>query len=82
MSNGVMFAVPIPEEYEQVGQEIQKAVELALQEAEEQGINRRGKEVTPWLLQRVSEHTAGRSLPSSPWFHAIARDPVELTSTT
>lgn len=65
MSNGVMFAVPIPDKYEQVGQDIQKAVEVALQEAETRGINGRGKEVTPWLLKRVSELTAGKSLPSN-----------------
>ncbi|THH34045.1 hypothetical protein EUX98_g143 [Antrodiella citrinella] len=65
MNNGVMFAVPIPEQYEQVGQDIQKAVEIALQEADQQGISRRGKEVTPWLLKRVSELTAGKSLPSN-----------------
>ncbi|KAH8100660.1 indigoidine synthase A-like protein, partial [Cristinia sonorae] len=65
MNNGVMFAVPIPEKYELVGQEIQNAVELAVKEAEENGINRRGKEVTPWLLKRVSELTAGKSLPSN-----------------
>ncbi|TCD69927.1 hypothetical protein EIP91_005751 [Steccherinum ochraceum] len=65
MSNGVMFAVPIPEAYEEVGQEIQKAVELALREADENGMSRRGKEVTPWLLKRVSELTTGKSLPSN-----------------
>lgn len=65
MNNGVMFAAPIPERFEQVGQDIQQAVELALHEAEQTGVSRRGKEVTPWLLKRVAELTAGKSLPSS-----------------
>ena len=65
MANGTLFAVPIPEQYEAVGQELQKAVELALTEAEEKGINKLGKEATPWLLKRVGELTKGKSLASS-----------------
>lgn len=65
LTNGAVFAVPIPEEYEAVGAELQTAVEQALQEAEENGVNRRGKEATPWLLKRVGELTAGKSLASS-----------------
>ena len=65
MANGTLFAVPIPEQYEAVGQELQKAVELALAEAEEKGINKLGKEATPWLLKRVGELTKGKSLASS-----------------
>lgn len=65
MSNGVMFAAPIPKEYEETGQEIQRAVEQALADADAAGVTRRGKEVTPWLLKRVAELTSGKSLPSS-----------------
>lgn len=65
MSTGAVFAVPIPEEYETVGLELQKYVEQALQEAEQQGINRWGKAATPWLLKRVGELTSGKSLESS-----------------
>ena len=65
LANGAIFAAPIPEEYEAVGAELQAAVEQALQEAEENGVNRRGKEATPWLLKRVGELTAGKSLASS-----------------
>lgn len=65
MSNGALFAVPIPEAYETVGQELQRAVEQAVAESEANGISRRGKEATPWLLNRVGQLTAGKSLASS-----------------
>lgn len=65
MTNGALFGVPIPEQYESIGQELQKAVEVALDEAEQNGVNRRGKEATPWLLKRVGELTKGTSLDSS-----------------
>ncbi|EJF66774.1 indigoidine synthase A-like protein [Dichomitus squalens] len=65
MSNGALFAVPIPEEYESVGEELQRAVEQAIKESEANGVSRRGKEATPWLLKRVSELTAGKSLNSN-----------------
>ncbi|GBE78003.1 Pseudouridine-metabolizing bifunctional protein [Sparassis crispa] len=62
MANGVVYGVPIPEEYEAIGQQLQSAVEQALKEAEQTGVNKRGKEVTPWLLKRVGELTKGKSL--------------------
>ncbi|KAI0082293.1 hypothetical protein K474DRAFT_1655667 [Panus rudis PR-1116 ss-1] len=65
MTNGALFAVPIPEEYEAVGQTLQAAVEQAIYESEAKGINRRGKEATPWLLKRVGELTEGKSLASN-----------------
>ena len=65
MSNGVLFAVPIPEQYEAVGEELQRAVEQAVKESEANGMSRRGKEATPWLLKRVGALTAGKSLASS-----------------
>ena len=65
MSNGALFAVPISEAYETVGQELQRAVEQAVAESEANGISRRGKEATPWLLNRVGQLTAGKSLASS-----------------
>ena len=65
MSTGAVFAVPIPQEYESIGLELQKSVEQALEEAEQQGVNKWGKAATPWLLKRVGELTAGKSLASS-----------------
>lgn len=67
MSNGVLFGAPIPGSYAAVGKEIQEAVERAVQESQENGIDKRGKEVTPWLLERVGELTSGKSLASSEW---------------
>ena len=65
MKNGVLFAAPIPESYHAVGETIQEAVEAAIREAEENGVSKRGKEVTPWILKRVGELSGGKSLPSS-----------------
>ncbi|KAI0961648.1 hypothetical protein AcV7_000695 [Taiwanofungus camphoratus] len=65
MANGVLFGVPIPEQYEAIGGELQTSIEQALQEAEDSGVSRRGKEVTPWLLKRVGELTGGKSLASN-----------------
>ncbi|KAL4069655.1 Indigoidine synthase A like protein-domain-containing protein [Scleroderma yunnanense] len=65
MTNGALFAVPIPEKYEAAGASIQRTVELAVRESEELGISKSGKEVTPWLLNRVRELTKGGSLDSN-----------------
>ncbi|KAF9229232.1 indigoidine synthase A-like protein [Gyrodon lividus] len=65
MSNGVLFAVPIPERYEAIGTTLQEAVETAIRESEEAGVSKLGKEVTPWLLKRVGELTCGKSLESN-----------------
>ena len=65
MTNGSVFAVPIPEKYEVAGEKIQKAVDQAVVEAEQLEISSRGKAVTPWLLNRVADLTAGVSLANS-----------------
>ncbi|OCH96089.1 indigoidine synthase A-like protein [Obba rivulosa] len=65
MPNGALFGVPIPEKYEAVGELLQQSVEQALKEADENGMSKRGKEATPWLLKRVGELTAGKSLASN-----------------
>ncbi|ESK97925.1 carbohydrate kinase [Moniliophthora roreri MCA 2997] len=65
MVNGTLIAVPIPEEYEEEGLKIQKAVAQAVAESEQNGIARSGKEATPWLLRRIVELTGGRSLTSN-----------------
>ena len=65
MSNGALFGVPIPETYETVGATLQASVEQAVREAEENGVSKRGKEATPWLLKRIGELTSGKSLQSS-----------------
>ncbi|KAJ9114730.1 hypothetical protein QFC22_005606 [Naganishia vaughanmartiniae] len=60
-----LFACPIPEEYHAQGEIIQRAVEQAVRESVEQGVDKKGKEVTPWLLKRVGELTQGKALKSS-----------------
>jgi pseudouridine-5'-phosphate glycosidase/pseudouridine kinase len=65
MTHGVLFGVPIPESYSAVGNELQEAVEQAIQESQENGMDKQGKQVTPWLLERVRQLTAGKSLASS-----------------
>lgn len=55
LQNGMVFGVPIPREFESDGDEIQMAVEQAIRESHEQGMDRLGKQVTPWLLRRVGQ---------------------------
>lgn len=60
-----LFAVPIPSTHHADGAFIQQCVERAVKESIECGVNKRGKEVTPWLLKRVGELTQGKALQSS-----------------
>jgi len=57
---GMVIANPIPEAYAMPGRVIDGAIEQALQEARLQAVG--GKELTPFLLARVSEITGGDSL--------------------
>lgn len=61
-NSGILIAVPIPLEYEAEGLQIKDAIEQAVKEAEKAV---RGKDVTPFVLQRVSEITGGQSLNSN-----------------
>jgi pseudouridine-5'-phosphate glycosidase/pseudouridine kinase len=65
LQNGAIFAVPIPQEYEAKGEMIQQFVNQAVAESESNGMSKRGKEVTPWLLARVVELTKGESMESN-----------------
>ncbi|WFD34478.1 hypothetical protein MCUN1_001319 [Malassezia cuniculi] len=58
LENGVLFGVPIPKQFEPQGAKIQAAVETAVRESIALGIDKRGKEATPWLLRRVSQLAA------------------------
>ncbi len=60
MSSSLLLVVPPPEEEALADEEMEKAVEKALEEAEEKGIS--GGAVTPFLLDRVNEITEGKSL--------------------
>ena len=52
---GTLIATPVPKEHELPAAVAEKAIAQALDEADERGV--RGKEVTPFLLARVSELT-------------------------
>ena len=59
----MLITNPIPEAYAMPEDVIEQAIDQALHEAEENGIA--GKEVTPYLLARVSALTGGDSLKSN-----------------
>jgi pseudouridine-5'-phosphate glycosidase len=57
---GVLIANPIPPEHALPEAEIAAVIDLAVADAERDGI--RGKDVSPYLLQRIVETTGGASL--------------------
>lgn len=63
LQSGMLFAVPVPDEFALDEQEMISVIDQALAEAERENIS--GKEVTPFLLNRVVEATKGRSLETS-----------------
>ncbi|XP_056367784.1 uncharacterized protein LOC130263955 [Oenanthe melanoleuca] len=63
LSTGVLIAVPCPQERAAEGQAIEEAIQQALSQARSKGII--GKEVTPFLLQKLVELTDGKSLDSN-----------------
>jgi pseudouridine-5'-phosphate glycosidase len=60
LPGGVIIGNPVPAEYAMPNSVIDAAIEQALAELDEQGIN--GKDSTPFLLKRVVELTGGDSL--------------------
>uniref|UniRef100_A0A8C9S3N5 Zgc:136858 n=1 Tax=Scleropages formosus TaxID=113540 RepID=A0A8C9S3N5_SCLFO len=60
LQSGLLVAVPIPEEHAAHGEEIEEAIQAAVAEASAMSLQ--GKDVTPFILQRVNELTQGRSL--------------------
>lgn len=67
--SGIVFAVPIPADASCIGNQIERAIQLALQEAKSRGIQ--GKEITPFVLGRVNEVTKGKSLQASILCHVM-----------
>ncbi|HSH35184.1 MAG TPA: pseudouridine-5'-phosphate glycosidase, partial [Schnuerera sp.] len=63
LDGGIVVANPIPKEYEMDPKTINKAIKDALNEAKTKDI--KGKEVTPFLLDKVKEITKGNSLQSN-----------------
>ncbi len=60
MTGGMVVTVPPPEKEALPGKEIQIAIDQALDQANSHGV--RGKHITPYLLDKVKEITAGASL--------------------
>ncbi|KAH8923188.1 hypothetical protein BT69DRAFT_180546 [Atractiella rhizophila] len=60
--SGMLLANPIPQKFEDRGLRIQKIVEETVKKAEEEGIHKLGKAVTPWILERVARETKGESI--------------------
>jgi len=63
LPGGMVVANPIPEQFAMPREAIDRAIEQALREADEQGIG--GKASTPFLLARVCDLTGGDSLASN-----------------
>jgi len=60
LPGSVLIANPVPEDRAFDHEEIEKHIGLALQAAKEKKIS--GKELTPFLLQYIAEHSKGESL--------------------
>ena len=60
LNGAVLIANPIPTDQEIIAEEMEVHIQKALNAAKEKKIV--GKEVTPFLLQYISEHTKGESL--------------------
>jgi pseudouridine-5'-phosphate glycosidase len=60
LNGGLIVANPVPEADALNHREIEAVIQQALQEAKENGIT--GKKVTPFLLDKVKQLTAGKSL--------------------
>lgn len=62
-SSGLLFGNPIPEEFSIPKDEIDIAINQAVQEAAERGIH--GHANTPFILARIKDLTEGRSIPAN-----------------
>ncbi len=63
LNGGVLIANPIPEEYAMDKEEMDKAINEAIDEMNKLGVH--GKESTPFLLAKIKELTGGKSLDSN-----------------
>ena len=71
LTNGMVIAVPVPAIQAARSEPIERATQAALKECVEKGIE--GRDVTPFLLQRVNELTGGKSLEASKCIQCICR---------
>jgi pseudouridine-5'-phosphate glycosidase len=60
LEGSVLIANPVPGEQEVAADEVELHIQMALKAADEKNI--KGKEVTPFLLSYIAEHTEGESL--------------------
>lgn len=60
LRGGMLVANPIPEEYSMDANAINSAIQQAVQEAEQTGV--KGKDITPFLLDKIQKITGGASL--------------------
>ncbi|HEX2268053.1 MAG TPA: pseudouridine-5'-phosphate glycosidase [Pyrinomonadaceae bacterium] len=60
IESALLLTVPVAEEFEVSKQELQAALDDALQNAERNGIV--GRELTPFLLSHMAEHSSGATL--------------------
>ncbi len=63
LKGGMLVTNPIPKEYAMPADVINKAIETAVEEANKIGI--KGKEITPYLLDKIQKLTGGESLESN-----------------
>lgn len=63
LDSGILLAVPIPESFSLDPRQIEEAIAKALEAAKLHNVS--GKNVTPFLLDKLSRLTAGQSLKSS-----------------
>ncbi len=60
LKGGILISNPIPKEYEIPNEIINKYINNALNDANKEHI--KGKDITPYLLKHIKEHTQGKSL--------------------
>jgi pseudouridine-5'-phosphate glycosidase len=60
LSNAILVTVPVPRHFEIDRDELESILSEALELGDQIGI--RGKEITPFLLSQMSEHSQGRTL--------------------
>ncbi|MCD8209769.1 MAG: pseudouridine-5'-phosphate glycosidase [Coprobacillus sp.] len=72
LEGGMLIANPIPQEYAMNKLVMDYAIDQAIEEANEKGI--KGKDLTPFLLSRISDITGGESLESN--IHLIMNNAV------
>ncbi|XP_056646659.1 uncharacterized protein LOC130451580 [Diorhabda sublineata] len=63
IKSGMLFGVPVPEEFALDPEIMNDVIEQALEEAKQKNIQ--GKSITPFLLSKISDITGGKSLKSN-----------------